>query len=265
MINYKDFGYMWCGKEKRALTTDETNLLREVDIRKRPEGRAMLLLHGFTSSPAVYREIIPRFTMYDALYCPVLPGHAESVEAFSAATAQQWLECANQAYVNLAKDYAKVDVLGLSLGGFLALKVAEKYPVNHLFVLAPALKLQRWSAGLLVLAKILNALGIKKLANVGGDLHSKEFQEITYRVMPLPVAIQLLSLIVNNQFVLPNCPTDLLLGKYDQVVDSNAVAKLFIDSKLTTTHWLTNSAHVLPLDGDIQKIIYVVENRFNSL
>lgn len=264
MMNYKDFGYMCCGKEIRVLEAEEDYLLREVNIRKNPQGRAILLLHGFTSSPAVYREIIPSLSMYDAIYCPVLPGHAESLDAFSKATSAQWLECASQAYVSLAKDYAQIDVLGLSLGGFLAIKVAEKYPVNHLFALAPCLSLQRWSAGMLVLARVLKALGVKKLSNAGGDLHSKDFQEITYRFMPLPVAIQLLSLIVNNHLVLPNCKTDLFLGKYDQVVDSNAVANLFKDSKLTTTHWLNNSAHVLPLDGDLPKIISVIEDRFYS-
>ena len=155
---------MCCGKEIRCLDAAEISILQEVNIRKRPQGRAILLLHGFTSSPAVYREIIPKLAMYDAIHCPVLPGHAASAEDFSSATSEQWIECAMQAYSDLAKDYAQVDVLGLSLGGFLAIKVAEKYSVNHLFVLAPCLKLQRWSAGLLILAKLLKAVGVKKLS-----------------------------------------------------------------------------------------------------
>lgn len=262
MINNNDFAYMWCGREIKTLSPSEIEILKPINMQTRPAGRAILLLHGFTSSPAVYRAMLPQLTMYDAILCPVLPGHAESIAAFAAATAAQWLNCAESAFVKLSKKYNQVDVMGLSLGGCLALKIAEKYPVNRLFLLAPALKLHGWTGGILFLVNFLRMLGLRNLKNRGGNLHRKNFQELTYRQIPLSAAAQLLSLVQNNKFVIPSCPIELLVGRYDSVVDSTAVVKLFANAANTHIHWLENSAHVLSLDGDIDKILEVVRDSF---
>ena len=50
-------------------------------------------------------------------------------------------------------------------------------------------------------------------------------------------------------------PTDLFLGSFDEVVDSEQVAKRFFNAPQCNIHWLQNSAHVLPLDNDVNAII----------
>ncbi len=255
----EDFKYMWCGKEIKSLQSADVDLLKCVNLYNKPHGKAILLLHGFTSSPAVYREIIPALKDYDAIYCPVLPGHAKSIDEFSKATAEQWLDCSYNAYLSLAANYKKIDVLGLSLGGLLALNVSHKFPVNHLYLLAPALKLNGWITSWLCAAFFCKFIGLKKIKNYGGNLHSDKFQEITYRQLPLDTIIQLLTLIRSYNFKTPTCPTDLFLGRFDEVVDSKAVADLFVNSSKTNVHWLENSAHVLSLDGDYSNIISVLQ------
>lgn len=254
-----DFRYMWRGKEIKALHKSDADLLQSVNLHNKPYGKAILLLHGFTSSPAVYREILPLLKDYDAIYCPVLPGHAASVNDFSKATAEQWLNCSYNAYLSLATNYKTIDVMGLSLGGLLALGVSHKFPVNHLYLLAPALKLQGFLRTWLAAAYLLRFIGLKNIKNRGGNLHSDKFQEITYRQIPMNAIIELLTLIKKFYFKSPTCPTDLFLGRFDEVVDSNAVADLFADSKNTKIHWLENSAHVLPLDGDYSKIASLLQ------
>ena len=253
-----DFKYMWCGKSVKSLGKEDAQLLNCVNLSNKPNGIAMLLLHGFTSSPAVYREIMPAFSEYDAVYCPVLPGHAESIAAFSKATAEQWLECSYNAYLSLSKNYDKIDVLGLSLGGVLALSVSHKFKVNHLYLLAPALRLHGCMSLWLRLAIFLRFMGLRKIGNRGGNLHSNKFQEITYSQLPLNAIIELLTLIKNYPFKQPNCPTDLFLGRFDEVVDSNAVETLFKNANNIKIHWLENSAHVLPLDNDLAKISDII-------
>lgn len=147
-----DFKYMLCGREVKPLNNSDVNLLKCVNIHNNPHGRAILLLHGFTSSPAVFREIIPALNNYDAIYCPILPGHAKSIESFAKATSEQWLDCSYNAYLSLAANYAKIDVLGLSLGGILALNISQQFAINHLYLLAPALKLHTNAQLLLALA-----------------------------------------------------------------------------------------------------------------
>lgn len=54
---------------------------------------------------------------------------------------------------------------------------------------------------------------------------------------------------------------DLFLGRHDDVVASAHVARRFENFyHQATIHWLEQSAHVLPLDGDIDQIIQCVRH-----
>ena len=57
------------------------------------------------------------------------------------ATSQQWRNTAREACEQLLAHYSQVSVVGLSLGGALALELSQTFPLEHLFLLAPALKL----------------------------------------------------------------------------------------------------------------------------
>jgi len=255
MINRDDFHYMWRGKPTRPLPESETDRLLPVNIHGKKHGRALLLLHGFSSSPAVYRALIPALTHYDALVCPALPGHAENLAAFTSVNSEEWVAAAEAACEALVEQYETVEIIGLSLGGLLAYHLAAKYPIKHLYLLAPAFKLTFNIKLARTLARVLHAFGLKQLKNRAGNLHTKTHDELTYRKLPLRTAIELFTLIENHKFTHLSCSIDLFLGRHDEVVDSAFVASLFESSASCNTHWLENSAHAIPLDGDIEEII----------
>lgn len=252
----EDFRYMYRGIPRSELKTGELKLLEPVNLRKgQGKGHALLLLHGFSSSPAVYRYLIPKIKHYDALVCPVLPGHAESIESFSGSKAADWVSVATKACEELVKEYDKVDVLGLSLGGLLACQLSQVFSLNHLYLLAPALKLRLPINHIKRLAQALLFLGFTRIRNKAGNLLNQEQAEIAYRQLPISVIIEMLGLAQAYQWAPPACPADLFLGAQDLVVDSEAVEKLFISLPEVSIHWLKNSAHVLPLDNDFKEII----------
>ncbi|OGV33192.1 MAG: hypothetical protein A3E88_04825 [Legionellales bacterium RIFCSPHIGHO2_12_FULL_35_11] len=264
-MNIDDFQYMWRGKIIRDALIEEAGLLAEVDIVKSDSGTALLLLHGFASSPAIYRELIPKLDCYDRIYCPVLPGHAESIQAFAKCSSYEWVQTALHSFEMLSKNYAKVDVLGLSLGGLLASIVASVYTPNHLYLLAPALKLYGMTGLRLFGAKLLLAFGLQQISNKAGDFYIDKYQELTYKKLPVHAIIEILNLVKNNQLSPIICQTDIFLGRHDSVVDSKAIEKIFHNKENTKIHWLDNSAHILPLDGDIQVIIDgILQNQKNS-
>ena len=260
-MNNNDFRYMWRGKQLSGLTTAETPLLKSVDQRGTGNERALLLLHGFSSSPAVYRCIIPQIKHYDAIVCPALQGHAESIEAFSLSKARDWQTTANKTCDALLNEYKKVDVLGLSLGGLLACELSQRFTLNHLFLLAPALKLQMHVRFMLKLAQVLKCLGFYQLRNNAGNLLTNKQAEIAYRKLPISTIIEMLNLSQSYQWVAPTCPVDLFLGAHDEVVASKEVEQLFAPLPNATIHWLKNSAHILPLDNDFKEIIQCI-NRY---
>ena len=253
-----DFYYIHRGKVIASLTEAESRLLHPVKIIRAPEGRALLLLHGFSSSPAVYRELIPKLNQYDAIFCPVLPGHGDSIDAFAIATAEKWVSAAETATSDILKNYPTLDVMGLSLGGLLACHLSTRFPLHHLYLLAPALYLKGNVTWMLRLAHLLYALGFPMIRNRAGDMHSSSSGELTYRKLPIKTIISILTYIQKYAWQAPHCPVDVFLGKYDRVVDSAKVEALFKGGAGTTIHWLANSAHVLPLDGDRDFIAKVV-------
>lgn len=158
-MNIDDFRYMWQGKPVEVLLDKDAECLRPVYKKGPGKQRALLLLHGFASSPAVFRALLPQLPAYDAVLCPALPGHADSILAFSHSTAKDWIRAADEAFESLAADYEQVDVLGLSLGGLIACDLSKRFDIHHLYLLAPALSLTMNIPLGLYTATIMHALG----------------------------------------------------------------------------------------------------------
>lgn len=262
-MQWRDFGFFRHGKFIKALTQVDAHLLMPIDRRVTPQqDSALLLLHGFASSPAVYRAILPQIRGYDRIVCPVLPGHGESIQTFAQFTAQDWQEAATQHCATLIKEYARVSVIGLSLGGVLALGLSQMFPLHHLYLLAPALKLQYSAAYVLLAARLLHFVGWKTMANHAGNFYTDQYEELTYRRLPMQAIMEILAYIKTQQYPIPQCATDLFLGRYDNIVDSQTIARQYVQSPQVQIHWLEHSAHILPLDGDREIILQSI-NDFN--
>lgn len=254
-MNKNDFRYLRRGKPIRDLNKNDFSLLEPVNQHGEKTERALLFLHGFSSSPAVYRYIIPQVKNYDAIVCPSLPGHGTSIDDFSHAKAEDWLACATKVCEELFKKYNKVDVVGLSLGGLLTCKLNKHFAFNHLFLLAPALKLNMNVGFHLRLATWLQKLGFKEVRGSAGTMLTNEHSEISYKRIPLSTAIEMFRFSMQHEWVAPQCPVDLFLGTYDSVVSSPKVEELFANLPNVSIHWLENSAHVLSLDNDLDQIV----------
>lgn len=263
-MNINDFRFMWRGKIIQLLSQDKVNLLQPIDKRSQKKERALLLLHGFSSSPGVYRKLYPALTSYDAIVCPALPGHCHTIASFSTIKANDWVNAANEVCDKLVNEYKKVDVLGLSLGGVLACNLSNLFAINHLYLLAPALELRVRVPMILYLTKILKHLGVKNIRNKAGDLYCQEEAELAYYKIPLSTIMEILNFINTFKFKAPTCKTDIFLGVHDAVVNSTKVAKYFKNLNNCKTHWLNNSAHVLPLDGDLNEIIACINKNCKS-
>lgn len=260
-MNLDDFRCMRRGVQLATLDNKDAKLLKAFNQRGKGQDKALLLIHGFTSTPAVFRQLTTSLTGYDAIVAPVLPGHGESIEAFSQVKASEWIDYVKTVCATLTEQFKQVDILGLSLGGMLACYLDRTFKLNHLYLLAPCLDLQLALPGSLKLAKVLNRLGFCRLRSAAGNLLMPHHCEIAYRQLPIPAVIEILSLVKQFEFSPPRCPTDLFLGCYDEVVDSRKVAARFANCDNTTIHWLRNSAHVIPLDGDVEVILQCVKDQ----
>jgi carboxylesterase len=104
-------------------------------------GRALLLLHGSGDTPQTLRYLAER--LHGAgytVYAPLLPGHGRSPRAFTQVSASGYLAAARDAAEVLHAKASWVGVVGLSMGGAIAVQLAAESPdLRVLVLLAPYL------------------------------------------------------------------------------------------------------------------------------
>lgn len=88
----------------------------------------VLLLHGFTSSRETISGLIPRLEKAGIEYAlPTLRGHFSRPEDLLGVTWRDWLEDARDALLELSSDGGRVVIVGLSMGGLVALNLAAEH------------------------------------------------------------------------------------------------------------------------------------------
>jgi carboxylesterase len=104
-------------------------------------GRGVLLLHGFGDSPQSLRYLGARLHAAGyTVHAPLLPGHGRSPIAFATASAAEYQEAARRALGELRSSVAWLGVVGLSMGGALAVSLTkDATDVRALALLAPYL------------------------------------------------------------------------------------------------------------------------------
>lgn len=101
----------------------------------------VLLLHGFGDTPQTLALLARRLSKsgYSAL-APLLPGHGRNPESFAKSRADEWMAAAKDAYAGMRARHDTVSVVGLSMGGALAvILAAEQHQIPALVLIAPYL------------------------------------------------------------------------------------------------------------------------------
>ncbi|MGM0420043.1 MAG: alpha/beta hydrolase [Bacillota bacterium] len=102
---------------------------------------AVLVLHGYTGHPGdmdyLGQQIHEKLEI--TVNIPRLPGHGTNRADFQSTGARDWLRGAVDSYLWLQTRYSQIDVVGLSMGGLLALQLAAGFDLGKLVLIAPAL------------------------------------------------------------------------------------------------------------------------------
>jgi carboxylesterase len=217
----------------------------------------VLLCHGFTGSPQSLRpwaEYLAGRGLTVSL--PLLPGHGTRWQDCNLTTEQEWVAAVSAAFDELAAECDRVVVAGLSMGGTLAIRLAELRPddVAGLVLVNPSLLTERLDAKLLpVLARLTPSW--KAIAN---DIKKPGVDERAYGRLPTRAVLGLRRLWTATRADLGRVTAPLLVFRSvtDHVVEPASVRVLLagVAGTDTTEVLLEDSYHVATLDNDAPRI-----------
>ena len=215
----------------------------------------VLLLHGFTGTPYVFREISQ--TLADLGYsvsAPLIAGHGTTEEDMKAKTWHDWYLSVQDAYLELQKDTEEIFVIGGSFGCNLACMLASKHPVSGLVLIG----YPRW-----IHNERAIKLGLPFVMAAGVEYYPKPrkyFEEDSvfsttlggYEKIPLKSLrefFRLISRVSNTVLPAVTCPTLIIQSENDGLVLKQSGPHVFklLGTKKKELKWVNEAHHRLHL------------------
>lgn len=217
----------------------------------------VLLSHGFTGSPASMTPWAKHLAERGhTVAVPRLPGHGTTWQDMNRTTWQEWYGELDAALTELRATCDKVVVAGLSMGGCLALRLAEQRPgdVDAIVLVNPAVNVKRFDIKLVPALKWI----IPAMPGIGNDIKKPDQDEIGYDKTPLKALASQLHMWKDVRAGLDKVTQPLLFFRSndDHVVDetSKDIILSGVSSPVAQFVPLINSFHVATLDHDAELI-----------
>ncbi|GAB3685387.1 alpha/beta hydrolase [Angustibacter aerolatus] len=216
-----------------------------------------LVLHGFTGSPQGVRpwgEALAAGGL--TVRVPRLPGHGTTWQELNTTRWADWYTAAETALVELRSRCSTVVVAGLSVGGALALALAELRgaDVDAIALVNPAVRFDDPRLRALPVLKHL----VPSLSGIGSDIAKEGAVELAYPRLPLKALHSVVGGIAEVARELPRVTQPLLVlhSPQDHVVppSSSELVLSRVSSKDVTDVVLGRSYHVATLDHDASTI-----------
>lgn len=237
------------------------NVIKTKNIYLKGTKQAILLLHSFTSSANEMRGLAKQLHAHGySCYAPNYKGHGETPEKLFASSVEDAWQSAQQAFQFLLDEgYEKIIVIGQSLGGVMALRLAEKSACEAVIVMSAPL-MERPIDSLENRVRHFTRRYFKFQRET--DEWIEQFMEQHF---PRPVEkLQALQrFIVETQDILPNItkPICLCKGALDDFVFQQSID--LIEANVTSTFkkkiTYPNSGHLLTLDKEREQLYQDVQ------
>ncbi|GAA1974327.1 alpha/beta hydrolase [Catenulispora subtropica] len=217
----------------------------------------VLLCHGFTGSPQSLRPWADHLAAAGfGVRLPRLPGHGTDWRDMQVTTWDDWYAEVDRAFHELKAAYDRVFVMGLSMGGTLTLRLAERHgaEIAGIVLVNPSVKPDKASIRLLPVLKHL----VPSVAGIGNAINKEGVSELAYDRVPLKALDSFAGGWRTVQADLPKVtqPTLLYRSVTDPVVhpSNSALILARISSTDVAEHVLEKSSHVATLDHDAERI-----------
>ena len=226
-----------------------------VDLPGGPVG--VLLSHGFTGTTQSIRPWAEHLAAAGlTVRAPRLPGHGTTWQEMNGTGWDDWYGELERAFLDLRGRCESVFVMGLSMGGTLALRLAELHGdgVAGIVVVNSSLASERREAAL---APLLSRV-VPSLPGVGSDIKKQGVQELAYARVPLRAFASLRRAwpVVRADLARITCPVLVYRSSVDHVVEPVSGRALLegLAGGTVEERVLEDSYHVATLDNDAPAI-----------
>ena len=217
----------------------------------------VLLCHGFTGSPYSMRPWAEHLAAAGlSVEAPLLPGHGTVWHDMNLTTSDDWLAEVERVLLDLASRCGEVFVMGLSMGGALSLRLAQRHPglVRGVVLVNPSLAVEDRRLPVIAPVRRLVSRVMPSTPGLGCDVSKDDTTEGGYDRVPTAAAATLPKLWREVQEGMSGLRAPILAYRstQDHVVGPRSLrilARRAVNTGLTI-HLLHDSYHVATLDHD---------------
>jgi carboxylesterase len=217
----------------------------------------IVVSHGFTGTPGSMRPWAEHLAAAGySVRLPLLPGHGGTWRETNRSRWPQWYETVEAAYHELQACCETVFAVGLSMGGTLVTRLAERHPdgIAGLVLVNPAYATRRLDAKL---APYIS-WAVRSRPSIGGDIKKPGVVEPAGDRTPVVAfaSLQKLWKVTRAELGAVRAPILLYRSREDHVVDDLSAQLLKAGAANTTVRevMLENSYHVATMDNDAPQI-----------
>ncbi len=223
--------------------------------------KGVLLVHGFTGSPAEMR-LLGEFLQkqgYTVLGVR-LDGHGTTPQDLAQTNWTNWYGSVENGYHILQGICKDVAVIGLSMGGLLAIQLAAEYPLSKLVSLSAPIHIYDRRIAVVPLAKYFRTFVAKKRRQY--DVNP--IYAVGYDKMPLSGLHSMVKMIQHVQSILPqiNIPVLIIQSRKEHTVKPESAEFIYrhIGSNNKKLIWLERSGHIITLDIEKEFVFACISN-----
>jgi carboxylesterase len=216
----------------------------------------VVLSHGFTGTPGSMRPWAEHLAAAGySVRLPLLPGHGGDWRLANKSKWPQWYAAVEAAFDELADRCDTVFAFGLSMGGTLVTRLAERHPdVAGLVLVNPSYGTERKDAAF---ARYI-AWAVPSRPSIGGDIKKPGVAEPAGDRTPIKAFVSLQNLWRVTLADLGSIQAPILMfrSRVDHVVEPMSGRLLMAGARATTVREviLEDSYHVATLDNDAEQI-----------
>ena len=229
----------------------------------RPDAPAVLIFHGAGDTPQTVRYLAEElYARGFHVVAPLLPGHGRTIREFSNITADALTNAAFESFHALREGHSWIGIIGVSMGGALAVQVAAATPdLPALGLVAPYLAMRSRALRLARTSRIWGVFVPAFASSEGFSIRDPDERKksLAYGAFTAGALRALYTTVQRAVGALPRvaAPTLVIQSREDNRIGIEDAERAFarLGAREKRLEWITGAAHIITVDYGRERVI----------